>query len=609
MKTLILFLFFISYSIEATADEAYPEWQLSQENGIGKFVKVYIKGNIIAGADLETIVPGRYMIRKYNPDGSVIWSHYGTCSGSKVNGLVLDSSGNIYTTGYCTENTEIYTMKLDSSGALQWYSAYSSTGNVNTIKKVGNFIYVCGYDIVNGNQDILLIKYDLNGNQIFSKTADILNSNEDAAYSTDIDFAGNIYIAGITYNPASGYDDFVLKYSSAGILLWNVSYGKTDSVDFACKIFYRNGYLYAGGTSNGAGNDNDCLIYKLNAGDGSGIWIRRYNGPVNGNDSLNDMKIDDYGDIYIACSGQNNVYTDIVTLKYNSDGIQQWEKRYLSNYFSSYARLLSIDNSQNIYVFGTDNIYANGKIPKYNPDGVRKYSGYYYGLCIGFPTLVCYNQYIRSMDIDNSGNLYLTGSERLDYTYTDIFVVGKILQVVSNVLHLKFNIEGFYDPGNDLSVPDTVNALMRKKDAPYEIVYSAKSKKDQNGDVSVNFNLNSNTGLNYYLILKHRNSIETWSSVSISFLKDSLNYDFTESDSRSYGSNMIRKGSEWAIYSGDVNQDDAIDLSDVTSVQYDMISFNGGYINSDVNGDYITDLNDIILTYKNKVSVISVVKP
>lgn len=608
MRT-IIFLFFIIVSANTSADEAYPEWQLSEENGIGKVIKVDVSGNVIAGADLETTIPGKYLIRKYNPRGNVIWSNIGTCTGSTVIDLILDSSANIYSTGYCSDSGGIYTMKLDSSGTPQWFTTYSTTGNVNAITYDGNFIYICGYSIVNGNKEILVVKYDLNGNQIFASTTNLSGNEDNIAYSIDVDPSGNVYVAGTTINPFTGIDDIVLKYSSSGTLLWDVNYGKTDSVDAVYKLVYRNGFLYAAGTSNGAGTGNDCLLYKLDANDGSGIWLKRYNGPENGNDTLSDMKLDAYGNIYVACSGKGTLYIDIVTLKYNSNGIQQWTKRYVNPYYNSFARVLTIDNAQNVYVYSTDYIDANGKAAKYNPAGNQKYIGYYYGICIGFPNLQCYNQYIRSIDIDNSGNLYLTGSEILDYTNDNIIVVGKIIQEVTNTLNLKLLIQGFYDPVNDLSVSDTVQVNLRKNVAPFEIVYSENKIMDQNGNSPVNFNLNSNTGLNYYLVLKHRNSLETWSSESISFLKDSLNYDFTKTNSGSYGNNLIQKGAKWTLYSGDVNQDGFIDLSDNSLVYNDLINFTSGYKNTDVNGDNMTDLNDLTLTYSNSISLISVIRP
>ena len=53
-------------------------------------------------------------------------------------------------------------------------------------------------------------------------------------------------------------------------------------------------------------------------------WIARYNGLGNGDDFGNDIAVDDNGKIYVAgTSAGSGSGNDIVTLKYNSAGVQQ----------------------------------------------------------------------------------------------------------------------------------------------------------------------------------------------------------------------------------------------------------------------------------------------
>ena len=71
------------------------------------------------------------------------------------------------------------------------------------------------------------------------------------------------------------------------------------------------------------------------------------------------------------------------------------------------------------------------------------------------------------------------------------------------------------------------------------------------------------------------------------------NYDFTTSYSQAYGSNQILKGSKYCIYSGDVNQDGAIDLTDMSVIDNDAAVYTPGYNVTDLNGDNIVDLSDM----------------
>lgn len=99
------------------------------------------------------------------------------------------------------------------------------------------------------------------------------------------------------------------------------------------------------------------------------------------------------------------------------------------------------------------------------------------------------------------------------------------------------------------------------------------------------------------------------SSISITFISDTLSYDFTISSSQAFGSNLILKGSEYCIYSGDVNQDGIIDGSDGILIDNDAANFNTGYIPTDLNGDEITDGSDALIADNNATNFVSSVLP
>ena len=88
-----------------------------------------------------------------------------------------------------------------------------------------------------------------------------------------------------------------------------------------------------------------------------------------------------------------------------------------------------------------------------------------------------------------------------------------------------------------------------------------------------------------------------------------LNYDFTSAQSQTYGNNSVLKGSLWNIYSGDLNQDGAVDLDDVVGVYNDANNFVTGYSISDMNGDMMTDLSDVLITFNNANNFVSVIRP
>ncbi len=75
-------------------------------------------------------------------------------------------------------------------------------------------------------------------------------------------------------------------------------------------------------------------------------------------------------------------------------------------------------------------------------------------------------------------------------------------------------------------IKDTVRVFLRRANSPYNIIDSAKSVMDSLGKSNFAFN-NIPTGQSFYIVVKHRNSIETWSSGIQSFTSDILNYNFT----------------------------------------------------------------------------------
>nr|HMS34901.1 hypothetical protein [Ignavibacteria bacterium] len=135
--------------------------------------------------------------------------------------------------------------------------------------------------------------------------------------------------------------------------------------------------------------------------------------------------------------------------------------------------------------------------------------------------------------------------------------------------------------------------------SPYAVVDSAVGLLDSLTFKSAFQFTNATTGT-YYIQLKHRNSLETWSKNGVNYIQDStLNYDFTFAATQAYGNNEILKGTKYCLYSGDVTQDGFIDLTDVVLVYNASSAFTTGYVSTDVNGNSIVDLTDIIIASNN----------
>jgi len=73
-----------------------------------------------------------------------------------------------------------------------------------------------------------------------------------------------------------------------------------------------------------------------------------------------------------------------------------------------------------------------------------------------------------------------------------------------------------------------------------------------------------------------------------------LTYDFSSSVSQAYGDNMreVEPG-VFAFYSGDINQDEVTDNSDLDQLFPDIDNSNFGVLTTDLNGDGVVDNSDL----------------
>ncbi|HNB82278.1 MAG TPA: PKD domain-containing protein, partial [Chitinophagaceae bacterium] len=155
---------------------------------------------------------------------------------------------------------------------------------------------------------------------------------------------------------------------------------------------------------------------------------------------------------------------------------------------------------------------------------------------------------------------------------------------------------------------DSVTIELHDVMPPYSMLHSSHGIVQVYGNVSCSFPFNV-SGSSYYIVVKHRNGIETWSNFPV-FVSPTTFYSFSNAASQAYGNNLVQiLPGLWAIYSGDFNQDGNIDLLDASSLELDINNFSSGYFNTDINGDGNVDLLDIPVVEENVNNFISTIRP
>jgi hypothetical protein len=212
---------------------------------------------------------------------------------------------------------------------------------------------------------------------------------------------------------------------------------------------------------------------------------------------------------------------------------------------------------------------------------------------------------------------YNTTPSSTRYISLKNFTIGGTSSV--NSAYLKGNVsvkgiqQGFYNTSDRLNCSDTIKVLLANAASPHAYVDSTLAILDSLTFTSLATFNNASTG-SYYLIVKHRNCIETWSAGTIAFAKGSTaSYDFTDAQSKAYGNNLIQVSSSperWAIYSGDVNQDGYVDPLDIALIDNDSYYYiSGNALSTDLNGDRYTDPLDLSIADINSFNYIGIQKP
>ncbi len=162
---------------------------------------------------------------------------------------------------------------------------------------------------------------------------------------------------------------------------------------------------------------------------------------------------------------------------------------------------------------------------------------------------------------------------------------------------------------------DTVTLELHNSVPPYVLIESCCGTINVNG--IGHFILNSNSlGKSYYIVVKHRNALETWSGSPVTLISNGL-YNFASAANKAFGSNQVTvEPGVYAFYSGDISNgvvggvpDGQINLSDFYELQNATGQFLSEYNFHDLTGDFFVETMDFSLIENNLNLNISVQKP
>lgn len=375
---------------------------------------------------------------KYNPDGDTVWVRNFASPGAyneRASCIAVGPSGNIYLTGYTMSSGagDYFTIKYRPNGDTAWTRRYNGTGNSYdfahwvTVDDQEN-VYVTGYSRGYSYQDdIATVKYDSSGNQVWVARFNGQGNYNDKGHKVIADNNGYVYVTGYVNPNSSGtlYDYVTIKYNAiTGDTVWARYFnGQADSSDMARDIVVDIlGNVYVTGSARYPGTSSDIITIKYDAS-GSQQWVARYNNPdTSGADGGYGIRVDNAGNVYVVGQSQGlGTGSDIVLIKYDAGGQEQWVSRF-DGPAGAYdtpsdevgGKCMAIDSSANIYIGGTSrNLtgYNDYVTIKYDSAGTMRWAAYYDG--------VDSIDYALAIAADNANNICITGRSLSSTSYYD----------------------------------------------------------------------------------------------------------------------------------------------------------------------------------------------
>jgi uncharacterized delta-60 repeat protein len=286
--------------------------------------------------------------------------------------IAVDLTGNIYITGYTTTIdgfTDIVTMKFDSHGTQEWVKLEDGISDLNSeglsiaVSNSGN-VYVAGYVSNTDNADIALLKYTSSGSLEWSPIISGSGSGEDKAWGVVVDETDNVYITGYINDLYNGFDAYTAKFDTYGTKIWESAInGSGSGEDKAWGVVVdTDGSVYITGQSADALGNSNYLTAKYSSA-GSILWNVSYNGTGNGSDIGSSLAIltSNENSKYVVVTGKSwgtSLNYDYATVRYNSTtGTQNQVNRYsMSGTTNDLAKDIDVSPTKKVVITGFSQI-------------------------------------------------------------------------------------------------------------------------------------------------------------------------------------------------------------------------------------------------------------
>ena len=404
---------------------------------------------------------GQYdaFVVKLDANGQFLWAKNFGGSGAAVtgNGITVDSSGNVYTTGAFS-----YSIDFDPSSSTDFIlTAINQFGNAAT--------------------DMFISKLDSNGNFVWAKRIGSQFFETGVAITSDNN--NNICISGkfagtVNFNTSGGTSEltgvssssgFILKINSSGNFTWVKSIsGAGIEVVTAISVDILGNVFATGNFGSATDLDTGAPVYNIA---GNGIFV---------------LKLDNSGNFIFAKGFVGNSNLNCRAIKVEANG----------NIFTtgSFQQTADFDPSSSTY-----NLIANGAttgqdvfLSKLDNLGNFVWAKRLYSASADIS---------NSLALDNLGNVYIAPNfSRSTFNIDNGPQIAASTEYSNNMSILKFDTTGILLAKNFIAGPDGIQTLGISVDNNYSVytcgMYSYPTDFDPDGLV---FNLTSNGQTDFFI--------------------------------------------------------------------------------------------------------------
>lgn len=411
-----------------------------------------------------TTVSSATVVRVYNSDSSAGIVTRTDNSNSTIGNFTVPAGEVLYLEKKSTDKliapSTVFASKVAYSSMMSYASyasgpSYSISQSATSVDEGGNVVYTVTTTNVD---DGTTLYYSLSGT---ATAADFNPASLTGSFTISSDtgtFTITIATDAVT-DPAETFTASVRTDSTSGEIVatssqvtitdvvpetyYSVNFGGNFSEKMYGVAIDGSGNLYSSGqTSTFGGGVYALLLVKLDK-DGVVQWGRSFGstGVEYSEESAETVAVDSSGNSYLSGHSQSFSPTRAVYAKYNTSGVLQWQ-RSLSKSGGVGSGGVAVDNSDNLYAFGTnyilksnssgtsqwqrttasttnwraatfdssDNIYITGDysndlvVTKYNSSGTEQFTRKL--------SLSSYFVRGRGIGLDSSGNIYVSGNFR-----------------------------------------------------------------------------------------------------------------------------------------------------------------------------------------------------